>query len=204
MEQPQWMPVCALCGSDSIVDSKYGTTNGWCDYCEDFKDSKRINVQDYNPLRSDIGEWVESLDGKRNEVKSDDFAKNLKKRIDYETATIGEEADPNQDDDFEDGIGILEVRQSYIDGLKFALKLFNEEEKDQMKTQQGRDMADGLYAVVRWQLEDVHQHRENMEWSKWTDEQASERIIGNEGRIQDRMVEIGWDVIDTLMVEGAN
>ena len=73
-----------------------------------------------------------------------------------------------------------------------------------MQTQQGRDMADGFYAVVRWQLEDVHQHRENMEWSKWTDEQAREWIIGNEGRIQDRMVEIGWDVIDTLMIEEPN
>jgi len=136
----QWMPVCALCGSDSIKDSKYGTTDGWCDYCEDFKGSVAINVQDYNPLRSDIGEWVEALDGKR-------------------------------------------------------------EEKDQMKTQQGRDTANGYYAVVRWQIEDVHQHREDMEWSKWTDEQAREWIIGNEGSIQDRMIEIGWEVIDTLMVE---
>jgi len=153
MEQPQWMPVCALCGSDSIVDSKYGTDDGWCDYCENFKGTIAIDPRDYNPLRKDIGEWVELLDGKR--------------------------AEKNQ-----------------INKNKIGSR--------EMKTQQERDMADGFYAVVRWQLEDVHQHRENMEWSKWTDEQASEWIIGNEGRIQDRMVEIGWDVIDTLMIEGSN
>jgi len=47
--QIQWMPVCAVCGSSSIFDSKYGTDDGWCDYCDDFVDSKKIDVRDYTP-----------------------------------------------------------------------------------------------------------------------------------------------------------
>jgi len=61
--------VCATCGSDSIVDSKYGTDDGWCDMCETFEDRKEILFQDYNPLRKDIGEWVEALDGKRGDLR---------------------------------------------------------------------------------------------------------------------------------------
>jgi len=67
------------------------------------------------------------------------------------------------------------------------------------QTQYDRDTADGFFAVVRWQVSDVHDHRKNMEWSKWTDEEAKEWLIGNEGRIQDRMTEVGWEVIGFLM-----
>jgi len=57
------------------------------------------------------------------------------------------------------------------------------------------------YAVVRWSTEDVHNHRENMGWVKWTDEEAERWLASMEGNIQDRMTERGWDVIDTLMEE---
>ena len=30
--------VCVDCGSDSIVDSRYGTDDGWCDDCDSFMD----------------------------------------------------------------------------------------------------------------------------------------------------------------------
>ena len=68
-EQIQWMTVCGVCGSDSIVDSKYETDDGWCDMCEAYVDEqKEINMKDYNPLRKSIGEWVESIDGVRGNV----------------------------------------------------------------------------------------------------------------------------------------
>jgi len=46
-EQTQYVTVCVTCGSDSIVDSKYGTDDGWCDACEDFGDSQEITEQEY-------------------------------------------------------------------------------------------------------------------------------------------------------------
>jgi len=68
-EQIQWITVCGVCGSDSIVDSKYETDDGWCDMCDTYVDKQKdIDVKDYNPLRKSIGEWVESIDGTRKEV----------------------------------------------------------------------------------------------------------------------------------------
>lgn len=63
------------------------------------------------------------------------------------------------------------------------------------------DMQKEYYAVVRWSTVDVHDHRENMGWVKWTDEEAERWLASMEGNIQDRMTERGWDVIDTLMEE---
>ena len=59
----------------------------------------------------------------------------------------------------------------------------------------------GFYAIVRWQVEDVHNHRENMEWSPWTDKQATEWLIEHETNIQDMMTEKGWDVFHFMMEE---
>ena len=58
----EYLTVCAKCGSDSIVDSKYGTDDGFCDMCETFADCKEILAENYNPLRSDYGVYVEELD----------------------------------------------------------------------------------------------------------------------------------------------
>ena len=60
---------------------------------------------------------------------------------------------------------------------------------------------EGYYAIVRWSAEDIHLHRENMGWVKWTDEEAERWLASMESNIQDRMTERGWDVIDALMDE---
>jgi len=59
----------------------------------------------------------------------------------------------------------------------------------------------GWYGISRWCKEDVHQHREDMEWAKWTDKQANEFLENIESSLQDRMTERGWEVIETLMEE---
>jgi hypothetical protein len=60
---------------------------------------------------------------------------------------------------------------------------------------------EGYYAIVRWSAEDIHEHREDMGWVKWTDEQAETWLNSMEGNIQDRMIEEGWEVISMLMDE---
>ena len=62
----------------------------------------------------------------------------------------------------------------------------------------------GFYGIVRWQIEDVHDHRKDKEFSPWTDEQATEWLIANESNIQQIMTEHGWDVFEYTMKEEEN
>ena len=55
------------------------------------------------------------------------------------------------------------------------------------------------YAVARWSLDDVHSYREDNELPEWTDDQASDFLAGAEGDIQDRMIESGWEALETLI-----
>ena len=55
------------------------------------------------------------------------------------------------------------------------------------------------YAVARWSVDDVHSYREENEMPEWTDEQASEFLAYAEGNIQDRMIEAGWEALETLI-----
>lgn len=50
------------------------------------------------------------------------------------------------------------------------------------------------YAKVEWTAEDIKTLRED-----WTTEQAEEFLQNNQRRIQDRLVELGWEVIETLL-----
>ena len=50
------------------------------------------------------------------------------------------------------------------------------------------------YARVEWMAEDVQTLREG-----WTAEQCEEWLYSNEGYIQDRLVELGWEVIECLL-----
>ena len=59
----------------------------------------------------------------------------------------------------------------------------------------------GFYGIVRWQIQDVHDHREDKEFSPWTDEQATEWLIQNESNIQQIMTSHGWDVFEYTMKE---
>jgi hypothetical protein len=50
------------------------------------------------------------------------------------------------------------------------------------------------YATVTWTAEDVQTLRPN-----WTLEQCAEWLDSNERYIQDRLVELGWEVIESLL-----
>jgi hypothetical protein len=55
---------------------------------------------------------------------------------------------------------------------------------------------DHQFGKVVWTAEDIQSLRENM-----TDEEAEEFLKKNQNRIQDRLVELGWDIIETLLDE---
>lgn len=52
------------------------------------------------------------------------------------------------------------------------------------------------YAQVTWCVEDIQTIRPD-----WTDEQAEEWLSCNAKHIQSRMIEVGWEVIETLIRE---
>ena len=71
----------------------------------------------------------------------------------------------------------------------------------EFKTQYDKDIEEGWYAVVRWSISDIHEYRNDNDMVKWTDEEATDWLASQEGNIQDRMVEQGWDVICMLIDE---
>ena len=50
------------------------------------------------------------------------------------------------------------------------------------------------YAKMSWAVEDVLELRPN-----WTEEQAMEFLSNNQNRIRDRLIELGWEVIEDLI-----
>jgi hypothetical protein len=52
------------------------------------------------------------------------------------------------------------------------------------------------YAQVTWCAGDIQTIRPD-----WTDEQAEDWLASNEKYIQSRMIEVGWEVIETLIGE---
>lgn len=63
-------------------------------------------------------------------------------------------------------------------------------------TQRVSNMADEemVYASVRWLPEDVQALR-----PEWSLEQCAEWLDNNSRHIEDRLVELGWDVINDLL-----
>lgn len=55
-------------------------------------------------------------------------------------------------------------------------------------------MSSNRYAKVVWAPEDIQTLR-----PEWTLEKCEEWLDNNERYIQDRLVELGWDVIGTLL-----
>jgi hypothetical protein len=51
-----------------------------------------------------------------------------------------------------------------------------------------------FYAVVRWTPSDVQSLRPGM-----TDDEAAEWLADNERYVQDRLIEIGWEVLEALL-----
>jgi hypothetical protein len=52
------------------------------------------------------------------------------------------------------------------------------------------------FATVTWTAEDIQTLRPD-----WTTERSEEFLEDNERRIQDRLTELGWEVIETLLGE---
>ena len=51
------------------------------------------------------------------------------------------------------------------------------------------------YANVYWGVEDVHVHRKERGYTKWTDEEAENYLESVEEEIQEAMIEKGWQVL---------
>ena len=59
------------------------------------------------------------------------------------------------------------------------------------------------FAIVRWSIDDVQGLRKDCSLTEWTQAEARDFLLRNEGRIQDRLVELGWEVLwDLMMDEG--
>lgn len=50
------------------------------------------------------------------------------------------------------------------------------------------------YAVVTWQAHDIKEIKPH-----WTLEQCEEWLIDNESRIEDRLIELGCEVLDSFL-----
>lgn len=50
------------------------------------------------------------------------------------------------------------------------------------------------YATVSWTIEDVQSLRPD-----WSDERCEEFLVNNENDIADRLVELGWEVLQDLI-----
>ena len=62
------------------------------------------------------------------------------------------------------------------------------------------DMNDaGYYAIVRWQVEDIHNMRKEMELRKWEDDEADAFVEVNDSSISDMMASTGWEWIRELL-----
>lgn len=55
-------------------------------------------------------------------------------------------------------------------------------------------MPNNKYATVSWTAEDIQTLRPD-----WTPDQCEEWLESNQRYIQDRLVELGWEVIETLL-----
>lgn len=52
-----------------------------------------------------------------------------------------------------------------------------------------------LYAVVSWQIADIKRVKPH-----WSLEKCQDWLESNENRISERLIELGWEVIDSLMI----
>lgn len=64
----------------------------------------------------------------------------------------------------------------------------------QLKEDIAENQEDPEFAVVKWRIADIKELRPN-----WTDEKCIAFLEEIESNLQDRMIERGWDVIDTLI-----
>lgn len=53
--------------------------------------------------------------------------------------------------------------------------------------------------TIAWSIEDIHGYRENAELPEWTDEQADKFLTSISKVIEDRSIELGWEIIEGAM-----
>ena len=56
------------------------------------------------------------------------------------------------------------------------------------------------FAKIEWSIDDIQGLRKARSLTEWTEQEAEEFLLSNEGKLQDRLVELGWDVIWDLMM----
>lgn len=64
----------------------------------------------------------------------------------------------------------------------------------QLKEDVSESQEDPEFAVVKWRIADIQELRPN-----WTEDECIAFLEEIEGNLQDRMIERGWDVIDTMI-----
>ena len=55
-------------------------------------------------------------------------------------------------------------------------------------------MAEKYYAKVEWAVEDIQALR-----AGWSERRCQEFLVANEKYIEERLVELGWEVIESLI-----
>jgi hypothetical protein len=60
-------------------------------------------------------------------------------------------------------------------------------------------MAEETFAMACWTLKDIHDHRKEMELPPWSDDETEGWLIANESKMEERMIEAGWDYISLNM-----
>lgn len=55
------------------------------------------------------------------------------------------------------------------------------------------------YAEVAWTIEDIQDASENR-GERLTEREAEEFILNNQNLLRDRLIELGWDIINDLLI----
>jgi hypothetical protein len=77
-----------------------------------------------------------------------------------------------------------------------TVKQLVEKEEEEEEEEEEEDWHKPKFATVSWTANDILDRRPD-----WTVEQAEDWLTENQEVIRDRMVQVGWDVIDTLLPE---
>ena len=65
-----------------------------------------------------------------------------------------------------------------------------------MKTSIVNDSAN---ARIEWSIEDIHNLRASLDAERWTDHQAGSFLESISRLIEDRSIEVGWEIITAAM-----
>tara|TARA_R110000822_G_scaffold13967_2_gene49226 strand:- start:358 stop:690 length:333 start_codon:yes stop_codon:yes gene_type:complete len=89
------------------------------------------------------------------------------------------------------GEDMTEEYAGFLDSLQ--ARGYSDDKKDKQVKE------DIWYGMTRWHIDDVKSLA-----PKWTDEKCHEFMERHSRRFQDRMVELGWEVLDIYVAEDIN